>query len=255
MFESALNAVDDNGQSLCPDRLVHAAMIGVARCHLRAGNISQGIRLATQMDDSQLYEDGGDILEQQKQYNEAVKMFIKCKQYERAAYIFTKHIIITDKNRIKEAAQIMDKVDNDQIQSAFAKACVGMREYKQAAEAYLRAKDIDKVISLKLNHLDETQEAFDLVRQGATAQGAQLVADYCQERQDFRAAIEFLLLAGKSEEASHLQTTTLSKCTQISWAMSLEVMRHCRWPFTTRRPKISVRQAASTPCASSTTAP
>ena len=201
MFESALNAVDDNGQSLCPDNLVSAAMIGVARCHLRTGNISQGIRMATQMDDMELYEDGGDILEQQKQYNEAVKMFIKCKQYERAAYIFTKHIIITDKNRIKEAAQIMDKVDNDQIQSAFAKACVGMRQYKQAAEAYLRAKDIDKVISLKLNHLDETQEAFDLVRQGATAQGAQLVADYCKDRQDFRAAIEFLLLAGKSDEA------------------------------------------------------
>ena len=30
----------------------------------------------------------------------------------------------------------------------------------------MRARDIDKVITIKLKHLDETQEAFDLVRQG-----------------------------------------------------------------------------------------
>ena len=32
---------------------------------------------------------------------------------------------------------------------------------------------------MKLRHLDEVQEAFDLVRVGGSAQGAQLVADYC----------------------------------------------------------------------------
>lgn len=34
-------------------------------------------------------------------------------------------------------------------------------------------------MELKLRHLDEVQEAFDLVRVGGSAQGAQLVADYC----------------------------------------------------------------------------
>ncbi len=207
MFESALNAVDDNGQSICPDRLINVAMTGVARCQLRSGNIGQGIRMASQLDDQQLYEDCGDILEQQKQYSEAVKMFIKCKQYERAAFIYTKYIIVSEKNRVSEAAAIMDKVDNDQIQSAFGKACMSMRYYQEAADAYLRAKDIDKVITIKLKHLDETQEAFDLVRQGASAQGASLVAEYCQERQDYRAAVEFLLLAGKTEEAFALAQT------------------------------------------------
>jgi WD repeat-containing protein 19 len=207
MFESALNAVDDTGASICPDSLINVAMMGVARCQLRSGNVGQGIRLATQLDDKQLYEDSGDILEQQKQYSEAVKMFIKCQQYERAAFIYTKYIILQDKSRVEEAAKIMDKVDNDQIQSAFGKACVSMRFYKEAAEAYLRARDVDKVISIKLKHLDETQDAFDLVRQGASAQGALLVAEYCQERQDYRAAVEFLLLAGKSEEAFALAQT------------------------------------------------
>ncbi len=45
------------------------------------------------------------------------------------------------------------------------------------------------------------QQAFDLVRQKPSAQGAQLVADYCTEVSDFKGAIEFLLLANRSEDA------------------------------------------------------
>ena len=45
------------------------------------------------------------------------------------------------------------------------------------------------------------QQAFDLVRAGASAAGASLVAEYCQEKQDIRGCIEFLLLAGKGDEA------------------------------------------------------
>ena len=37
----------------------------------------QGIRLANEIDDKQLFIDSGDILEQQKQYSEAASMFIK----------------------------------------------------------------------------------------------------------------------------------------------------------------------------------
>ncbi len=55
-----------------------------------------------------------------------------------------------------------------------------------------------------LRHLDQVQQAFDLVRSGASAQGAQLVADYCTEQSDHRGAIEFLLLANKSEDAFKL---------------------------------------------------
>ena len=206
MFETALNA-EDHGRSMCPDHLINVAMMGVARCHFRGGNIRQGLRMANDIDDKQLYEDAGDILEQQKQYTDAVAMFIKTDHSERAAYIYTKHIIRADKTRIPEAAKIMEDVKNDQINSAFAKACVGAGHYEEAARAYMRASDIDKVIELKLRHLDQVQGAFDLVRNGASAQGAQLVAEFCQEGQDFRGAIEFMLLAGKSDEAFRLAQT------------------------------------------------
>jgi WD repeat-containing protein 19 len=57
---------------------------------------------------------------------------------------------------------------------------------------------------LKLRNWDQVQQAFDIVRSRPSAQGAQLVADYCTEVSDFRGAIEFLLLANRSEDAFKL---------------------------------------------------
>ena len=61
-----------------------------------------------------------------------------------------------------------------------------------------------QVVELKLRHLDQVQQAFDLVRESSSSQGAQYVADYCLETNDYRGAIEFLLIANKSEEAFKL---------------------------------------------------
>ena len=66
-------------------------------------------------------------------------------QYEKAALIYTKYLIKNDKSRITEVAAIMDKVDNDNLNSDFAKACQAAGRYEDAAKAYERAKDMDKV--------------------------------------------------------------------------------------------------------------
>jgi WD repeat-containing protein 19 len=145
MFEDALNAQDAEGHSICPEALVPQGMMGVARCNLRLGNIRQGIRLANELDDKQLFVDCGSILEQQKQYSEAASMYMKGLQYEKAALIYTKYLIKNDKARISEAAVIMEKVDNDNLNSAFAKACAAAGRFEDALRAYERAKDIDKV--------------------------------------------------------------------------------------------------------------
>ena len=80
-------------------------------------------------------------------------------------------------------------------------------KYQEAVHAYSRAKDLDKVVEIKLRNLDLAQEAFDLVRETSSAQGAVLVAEYCQEVSDFRGAIEFLLIANKFDEAFRLAQT------------------------------------------------
>ena len=97
------------------------------------------------MNDVLLFADSGEILEQQKQYAEAAAMYIKGEQYERAADMYIRHLIKGDKNKITEAAAIMEKVQNDQLNSSFAKACMSCGRYQEAVRAYDRANDIDKV--------------------------------------------------------------------------------------------------------------
>ena len=200
MYETALNTSDTDGISI-PEKLLNTAMMGVARCNLRMGNMRQGLRLANEMSDSVLYEECGDILETQKQYSEAATMFIKAKQYDRAGSMYTRYLIKADSSRIDEAADVMLKCKSDQLNSAFAKLCLMAGRYDIALNAYQRAKDLDKVIELKLRHLDDVQGAFDLVRLTSSSEGAQIVAEYCLEVGDTRGAVEFLLVANKSDEA------------------------------------------------------
>ncbi len=204
MFEEALHALDSDGNRVIPDHLVPPAMMGIARCNLRLGNVRQGVRMANELDDKQLFSECGNILEQQKQYSEAAAMFVKGLQYEKAALIYTKYLIKNDKARISEAAVILEKVDNDALNSAFGKACYSVGRYDDALKAYLRANDFDKVVEIQLKHLDQVQQAFDLVRKNPTTVGAQLIAEYCQSQGDYRGAIEFLLIANKLEDAFKL---------------------------------------------------
>ena len=204
LFESALNAVDNEGMGMCPEALIPVATSGVARCNLRLGNIRQGVRLAEDVDSKVLYAECGDILDHHKQYAEAASMYLNADNLERAAEIYVRHLVKLDKTRITEAVGILEKVTNSQLNSTFAKVCMAANRYEEAAAAYGRANDVDKVVEIMLRQLDKVQQAFDLVRDSSSTEGAILVADYCLEIQNYRGAIEFLMMANKSEDAFKL---------------------------------------------------
>lgn len=57
------------------------------------------------------------------------------------------------------------------------------------------------MVEIQLKHLDQVQQAFDLVRRSSSAAAAQTVAEYCLAHNDQRGAIEFYLIASKFDEA------------------------------------------------------
>lgn len=57
---------------------------------------------------------------------------------------------------------------------------------------------------MKLTHLNQVAEAFEIVRETCSAQGAETVAKYCIDNKDYSGAIEFMLLANRSEDAFNL---------------------------------------------------
>jgi WD repeat-containing protein 19 len=206
MFDDALSALDGEGNRVIPDHLIPIAMMGLARCQLRMGEYRKGIRMANELDDHQLFIDCGRILERQKQYQEAASMFVKAEKFEQAASIYVKHLI-KDKSRLSEAAVILEKVDNAGLNSDFGKACVAAGRFEDAIKAYRRASDWDKIVEIQLKHLDQIQQAFDIVRRSSSAQAAQTVAEYCVSQSDWRGAIEFCLIANKFDEAFRIAQT------------------------------------------------
>ena len=106
---------DEAGNTLCPADLKELARMGLVRCNLRLANTREGLKQANELNDVQLFADCAEILELQKQFSEAAAMYIKGEKFEQAADIYTKHLIKLDKNKIAEAAAIMDRVQNDQV--------------------------------------------------------------------------------------------------------------------------------------------
>ena len=72
---------------------------------------------------------------------------------------------------------------------------------QDALVAYERARDLDSVVRICLDHLNQPQKAFQLVRETKLASGAQAVAEFCRKNGDVAGAVEFYLLAKNDEEA------------------------------------------------------
>jgi len=200
MYDDAMAAVDDDGVTkLCTEEQMKLCKGGYARCTLRMGNLRKGIGMVLEANDPLLCRDCAAILEANKAtQSEAAALYEKASLYEKAAAIYIQL------KSFPQAARIMNQVTLPKLHSQYAKACETEKKFAEAAEAYERAHDMDSVVRICLEKLNSPEKAFDIVRRTSSATGAQMVARYCQDIGDFRGAIEFLLMAQRSEEAFNL---------------------------------------------------
>ena len=171
---------------------------GLARCALRLGDLHRGLKIARSADDAQLCGECAKVLEAETSETylyEAASLYHTGGFYEDAARIYLKNC------DLRSAAPIMKHVTKLTIQARYAKACEGAGQYREAATAYGRAHDTDSVVRLHLHKLQEPGRALDLVRETRSASGAEMVAEYCQQRGDIGGAIEFYLMANRSRQA------------------------------------------------------
>lgn len=130
-----------------------------------------------------------------KQHADAATLYKKAEAWEKAV-----SLLITSKN-FAAAAPLMDRVSAPKLHSAYAKAKEAGKEYAEAVKSYERARDMDAVVRLLLNHLNQPERAAEIVRHTRSADGAGAIANFCRNAGDFRGAIEFLLLAKRREDA------------------------------------------------------
>jgi WD repeat-containing protein 19 len=173
---------------------------GAARCKVRVGDVQGGVAMAVESGDKRLMRDCAAILEQSRHLLDAAQLYVRAEAYEKAASLF---IQLKD---FSHAGPLMARITAPKLHAAYAKAKEAEGSYAQAADSYEVARDFDSVVRLCLQHLQQPQRAFDLVRASRSPEGARLVAQYCQARGDIACAIEFLLLAGAADDAFLLAT-------------------------------------------------
>jgi WD repeat-containing protein 19 len=94
MYEQALATVNESTKSeIFKYNHRQACTAGVARTCLRLGDISRGMRLLNDFNDSILLQDCSSILESLKQYQEAALLMEKIGKWDRAAQLWIKGII------------------------------------------------------------------------------------------------------------------------------------------------------------------
>ena len=203
MYEKSMSVKDaaDGGgaKRLCTEAQFALCMAGYARCTLRMGNLRKGLTMVMEANDQQLCRDCAAILEGNKAtLSEAASLYERGELYEKAAAIYIQI------KSFSQAAKIMNLVTLPKLHSQYGKACESEKKYQEAAEAYETAHDMDSVVRISLEKLSNPEKAFEITRRTGSATGALMVAQYCQEIGDFRGAVEFLLMAQRSDEAFNL---------------------------------------------------
>jgi WD repeat-containing protein 19 len=212
MYESACNGND--GDSKMPEDSSDTLCIaGIAKTSLRLGDIRRGTRLAINSKDRQLCKECGDILKSMSQWQDAATVYEEGERYEDAVKIYLSKMLNATKME-----PLMDKINAPRLLKEYAilkqkeaeketDTRVKTKLFEKASDAFHRAKELDFVVKLQLNHLNNPEVAFGIVRQTGSSEGAMLVAEYCKKMSDYGGAIEFLLMAQKSEEAFQLAQT------------------------------------------------
>ncbi|XP_054159699.1 WD repeat-containing protein 19-like [Oppia nitens] len=178
-------------------------MAGIARNSIRLGNTRRGIDFLNKLTPNPtLLEECATILDSMKLYSDAALLFEKSGNPEKAANLYMK---VKNFNKVSD---LLEKVDNKEIQSQYAKAKEMEGKFREAVKAYIKAEEWLSVVRIYLDHLNNPGEAVKIVRETKSIDGAKMIAKFFQRINDMSSAIEFLIMSKCHEEAYQLAQST-----------------------------------------------
>jgi WD repeat-containing protein 19 len=173
---------------------------GIARSTIRCGNFTNGIQIALELKDKQLYHDCAEALEQMKQLSEAAQLYEKSGSFDKACglYIQLKQWQKVDK--------ILPNVTSLKLHALHAKAKESEGKFREAIKSYQLANDSDSVVRIYLNHMadPDPHSASEIVLESRSVEGGKMLAKFYQSINDYESALQFLILCGCVNEAFQL---------------------------------------------------
>jgi WD repeat-containing protein 19 len=169
---------------------------GIARTSIRTDNITRGYEIGQDLNDKELIGEIATSCEEAKAYEEAADLYERAEDFEKAASLY-----IATKN-FKKAESLIDKLSSAKVLASLAKMKETEGKFKEAENAFLRAKDWENVLRLNLTKLNDYDKAVRIFKEKAPTQAcANILADYCEGKGMKGDTIKFMVLAGKQNDA------------------------------------------------------
>jgi WD repeat-containing protein 19 len=198
LFEESLTAADQSRGG------INNAKAGVARCSFRLGDVETGLRIVGQLNDKNTYGECAFLCEQFGDANAAAALFEKAGLFENAVSIYL------DAKQYDLAKPLLARIPTGSgssscraLRVSYANAMEFSGNFEEAANEYELARVWEHAVRIRLTLLKpcDTEKAFAICRQSRSQEAASVAAGYCRQVGDVDRAVEFLLLARKSDDA------------------------------------------------------
>ncbi|EAR82687.2 WD40 repeat protein (macronuclear) [Tetrahymena thermophila SB210] len=178
----------DNHNQLC--------FAGISRTSIKLGDIQRGVTIAKELIDNNIVIEIAVVCENMKQYLEAAELYQKSGMLEKAASLYI------ESKDFKKAAPLISMIKSPNLLKQYAKAKESEGAYNEAEQTYEQAESWEDVVRLNLDKLDNLRKAIAVLRTKCdTSTVCLMVANVCEKQGNYGELVEFLLKAGKKEEA------------------------------------------------------
>lgn len=180
-------------ESIKCKELAHSSRAGIIRCLILAGKVEQGMQQLTKTKDTKLILECARILERLCAFGPAAQLYTRVNEYNSAAQCNLRA------NELKLAADLIPKVTDTKVLRSIGLQLERSGQLEPSTAAFERASDWESLVRVLLKvNLDR---ATAVARDHPLVTVCRLVAEHCIQLGNFRYAIEFLIRAGRSEDA------------------------------------------------------
>jgi WD repeat-containing protein 19 len=180
-------------EAMSVKELAHSARAGIIRCLLLAGKVEQGMQQLAKTKDQKLVLECARILERLSAFAPAAQLYARVDEFNAAAQCYVRA------GELKSAGELVPKVSDTKVLRSIGLQLERAGQLEPATVAFDRANDWESNVRvlLKIN-LDR---ATAVARDHPIVSVCRLVAEHCIQLSNFRYAIEFLIRAGRADDA------------------------------------------------------
>ncbi|KAK8878274.1 WD repeat-containing protein 19 [Tritrichomonas musculus] len=180
-------------ESIKCKELSHSSRAGIIRCLILAGKVEQGMQQLTKTRDTKLILECARILERLCAFGPAAQLYTRVNEFNSAAQCNLRA------NELKLAAELIPKVTDTKVLRSIGLQLERAGQLEPSTVAFEKASDWESLVRVLLKvNLDR---ATAVARDHPLENVCRLVAEHCIQLGNFRYAIEFLIRAGRAEDA------------------------------------------------------